>query len=368
MLSSILGVIATRMFDTIIQPYLGIYLQFNISQISLIILISTIVGGILTMSLGILADFVSPYRILIFSLIATSIGILFLVLSNTFLLILIAVALAYIGFSARVPLMRTIIGRRLSKNELSVYFTIVPLTSVAAPLISVSIAQESYAIDLILILVIIIILLFIILNISSIVSNIRSDKIKDIRTYINLIKDKKTLTLPLLLAIIRFIFMTSFLYIPLYFTEIIKGSLLELGIMFSTEAVAISLAAFPSKLLSNKLGDISSLMITRVSAAITYSLLYFVNSPILFVLVNFIGTLFIAMDNIPEVNLISKMKTANLAMSLIDSLSTLLSICSPVIALYIWISVFPKAIFIISLFVIIPSIIMLNYKKLYRVD
>ncbi len=89
MLSSILGVIATRMFDTIIQPYLGIYLQFNISQISLIILISTIVGGILTMSLGILADFVSPYRILIFSLIATSIGILFLVLSNTFLLILI---------------------------------------------------------------------------------------------------------------------------------------------------------------------------------------------------------------------------------------------------------------------------------------
>ncbi len=97
--------------------------------------------------------------------------------------------------------------------------------------------------------------------------------------------------------------------------------------MFSTEAVAISLAAFPSKLLSNKLGDISSLMITRVSAAITYSLLYFVNSPILFVLVNFIGTLFIAMDNIPEVNLISKMKTANLAMSLIDSLSTLLSIC-----------------------------------------
>ncbi|WOE51532.1 hypothetical protein RQ359_000836 [Sulfuracidifex metallicus DSM 6482 = JCM 9184] len=138
--------------------------------------------------------------------------------------------------------------------------------------------------------------------------------------------------------------------------------------MFSTEAVAISLAAFPSNLLSNKLGDISSLMITRVSAAITYSLLYLVNSPILFVLVNFIGTLFIARDNIPEVNLISKMKTANLAMSLIDSLSTLLSICSPVIALYIWISVFPKAIFIISLFVIIPSIIMLNYKKLYRVD
>jgi MFS family permease len=367
MLSSILGVIATRMFDTIIQPYLGIYLQFNISQISLIFLISTIVGGILTMSLGILADFVNPYRILIFSLIATSIGILFLVLSSTFLLILIAVALAYIGFSVRVPLMRTVIGRRLSKNELSVYFTIVPLTSVAAPLISVSIGQESYAIDLILILVIIIILLFIILNMGSIVSNIRSDKIKDIRTYINLIKNKKTLTLPLLLAIIRFIFMTSFLYIPLYFTEIIKGSLLELGIMFSTEAIAISLAAFPSKLLSNKLGDISSLMITRVSAAITYSLLYFVNSPILFVLVNFIGTLFIAMDNIPEVNLISKMKTANLAMSLIDSLSTLLSICSPVIALYIWISVSPKAIFIISLFVIIPSIIMLNYKKLYRI-
>lgn len=44
------------------------------------------------------------------------------------------------------------------------------------------------------------------------------------------------------------------------------------------------------------------------------------------------------MDNVPEVRVISKMKTANLAMSLIESLSTLLSISAPIIALYIWVS------------------------------
>jgi len=111
-----------------------------------------------------------------------------------------------------------------------------------------------------------------------------SNKIKGYKAYINIIKDKNALTLPLLLAINGFIFITSLFYIPLYFTVIIKGSLLELGIMFSTEAIAISLAAFSSKFLSDKLGDINTLAITRILAAITYSLLYFVKSPILFIL------------------------------------------------------------------------------------
>lgn len=56
-LSSILAGIAVRMFETIIQPYLGVSLQFTILQISLIFLISTLIVGILILSAGILADF-----------------------------------------------------------------------------------------------------------------------------------------------------------------------------------------------------------------------------------------------------------------------------------------------------------------------
>ncbi|WP_286188818.1 hypothetical protein [Sulfolobus sp. S-194] len=70
------------------------------------------------------------------------------------------------------------------------------------------------------------------------------------------------------------------------------------------------------------------------------------------------------MDNVPEVSVISKMKTANLSMSLIDSVSTLLSISSPIIALYIWVNISPEATFLFSLLAIIPSIIMFSYKKL----
>ncbi|MEJ2776230.1 MFS transporter [Sulfolobaceae archaeon RB850M] len=142
LLSSILAAFAVRIFGTIIQPYLGIQLQFTIFQISLIYLILTLVEGIITLSIGILADFINPYNLLTLSLMAISIGILFLILSDIFLVILIAMSLVYIGFSIRVPLMRVIIGRRLNKNELSIYFTIVPLTSIAAPLISAYIAQE----------------------------------------------------------------------------------------------------------------------------------------------------------------------------------------------------------------------------------
>lgn len=362
-LFSTLAVFATYMFGTIIQPYLGIHLQFNIFQISLIFLSSTLVVAILTLSIGILADLFNAFNLLILSLIATSIGILLLAFSNTFLVILIAVTLAYIGFRVRVPLMRVIIGRRLSKTDLSIYFTLVPLISMVAPLISASIAQVSYTVSFIIILSIVVILILVILRIKSITSDTRSNKIKDYKAYINLIKDKNALTLPLLLAVNRFIFITSLFYIPLYFTVIIKGSLLELGIMFSTEAIAISLAAFPSKFLSDKLGDINTLAITRILAAITYSLLYFIKSPILFILVNFIGMFFLAMDNVPEVRVISKMKTANLAMSLIESLPTLLSISSPIIALYIWVSISPEAIFLLSLLVIIPSIIMLQLQR-----
>ncbi|ADX81721.1 MFS transporter [Saccharolobus islandicus] len=175
-------------------------------------------------------------------------------------------------------------------------------------------------------------------------------------------EDRSGLILPLLLAVNRFIFGTSFLYIPLYFTEIIKGSLLELGIMLSTETIAISLASSLSKFISDRLGNVTTLAMTRILAAITYALLYFVKSPVIFILINWVGTLFIAMDNVPEVSVISKMKTANLSMSLIDSVSTLLSISSPIIALYIWVNISPATIFLLSLLVIIPSILMFKYK------
>lgn len=369
LLSSILTAFVVRIFGTIIQPYLGIQLQFTIFQISLIYLILTLVEGIITLSIGILADFINPYNLLTLSLMAISIGILFLILSDIFLVILIAMTLVYIGFSVRVPLMRVIIGRRLNKNELSIYFTIVPLTSIAAPLISAYIAQESYKVDFILTFIIIIIVILIILRIRSIIFDVRVNNLErvDVKSYIKLVKeDKNAITLPFLIAIIRFIFGTSFLYIPLYFTEIIKGSLLELGIMFSTETITISLAAFPSKFLSDKLGDIKTLAITRILAGITYALLYFTRSPILFIIINFIGTLFIAMDNLPEVSVISRSRTANLSMSLIDSVSTLLSISSPIIALYCWVHISPEAVFLLSLLVIIPSIIMLNYRQFIK--
>ncbi|QXJ29086.1 hypothetical protein J5U23_01955 [Saccharolobus shibatae B12] len=77
MLSSFSTAIAFRMLDTVIQPYLGIHLGFTISQISLIFLVSTIVQGVLTLSLGILADFFNAFNLLIYSFIATDIGILF---------------------------------------------------------------------------------------------------------------------------------------------------------------------------------------------------------------------------------------------------------------------------------------------------
>ncbi|WP_232616525.1 hypothetical protein [Sulfurisphaera tokodaii] len=75
---------------------------------------------------------------------------------------------------------------------------------------------------------------------------------------------------------------------------------------------------------------------------------------IFIILINFVGRLILAVDNVPEISLISKMKTVNLSMSLIDSVSTLLSISSPLIALFIWINISPASVFLISLLVI-PS-------------
>jgi len=370
MLSSLSTAIAFRMLDTVIQPYLGIHLGFTISQISLIFLVSTIVQGILTLSLGILADFFNVFNLLIYSFIATDIGILFLILSHNFLIVLAAVILAYLGFNVRVPLMRVVIGKRMSKEELSTYFTITPLFSIVSPLISGFIAQESYTIDFVVAFIFIIIVIPILFIIKSIVPLTEEKPITTtshipFKEYSKLMReDRSGLILPLLLAVNRFIFGTSFLYIPLYFTEIIKGSLLELGIMLSTETIAISLASSLSKFISDRLGDVATLAMTRILAAITYALLYFIKSPVIFILINWVGTLFIAMDNVPEVSVISKTKTANLSMSLIDSVSTLLSISSPIIALYIWVNISPEATFLLSLLVIIPSIIMFNYKKL----
>ena len=55
--------------------------------------------------------------------------------------------------------------------------------------------------------------------------------------------------------------------------------------MLSTETIAISLSAFPSKVLSDKLGDISSLAITRILPGITYASLYFIKRPPFFILI-----------------------------------------------------------------------------------
>ena len=69
-----------------------------------------------------------------------------------------------------------------------------------------------------------------------------------------------------------------------------------------------------------------------------------------------------AMDNIPEISVISKTKYANLAMSLIESLSTILSTSSLIIDLYVWVNISPNTLFLLSLLVIIPSIVILSYK------
>ena len=68
------------------------------------------------------------------------------------------------------------------------------------------------------------------------------------------------------------------------------------------------------------------------------------------------------MDNIPEISVISKMKYANLAMSLIESLSTILSTSSPIIDLYVSVNISPNSAFLLTLLVIIPSIVILSYK------
>jgi hypothetical protein len=70
----------------------------------------------------------------------------------------------------------------------------------------------------------------------------------------------------------------------------------------------------------------------------------------------------LAIDNIQEISVISKMKYANLAMSLIESLSTILSTSSLIIDLYVWVSISPNTVFLLSLLVIIPSIVIISYK------
>ncbi|BFI74382.1 MFS transporter [Sulfurisphaera ohwakuensis] len=273
-----------------------------------------------------------------------------MILFHNFLIVLFALIFIYPGFSLR-GVTRVLIGKRMSKDELSTYFTLTSLVTIVAPLIAGLIAQVSYAIGFILIFALIAVLISIIIVIRSIApltekhttrtsSNVSvSGKYthwSTIKEHVKLIKENRSeLVLPLLLALNRFIFGTSFLYIPLYFTEVIKGSLLELGIMLSVDSIAITLVSFPSKFLSDKLGNVTTLAITRILGGITFASLFFVRSPAIFILINFVGRLIIAMDNVPEVSLISKMRTANLSMSLIDSVSTLLSISSPLIALFI---------------------------------
>ncbi|WP_286188819.1 MFS transporter [Sulfolobus sp. S-194] len=280
-LSSTMAFFAARMIGTIMQPYLGIHLGFTIFQISLIFLIVAIVEGILTLSLGVLADFFNAYNLLTLFITMIDLGILIMILSDNFLSVLIAITLIYSGFSLRGVITRVLIGKRMSKDELSIYFTLTPLVTIISPLISSLIAQESYTIDLIVIFIIVITLIPNILRIRSIapITEKHTPKIQ-IKEYIRLIKENRDgLLLPLLLAIIRFIFGTSFLYIPLYFTEIIKGNLLELGIMLSVDSIAITLASFPSKFLSDRLGNVTTLAMTRILGGITYALLYFVKSP-----------------------------------------------------------------------------------------
>jgi len=77
-------------------------------------------------------------------------------------------------------------------------------------------------------------------------------------------------------------------------------------------------------------------------------------------LIFLISTLIVG--NIPEISVISKMKYTNLAMSLIESLSTILSTSSLIIDLYVWVNISPNTVFLLSLLVIIPSIVILSYK------
>lgn len=90
-------------------------------------------------------------------------------MSHNFLIVLAAVTLAYLGFNVRVPLMRVVIGKRMSKEELSTYFTITPLFSIVLPLIAGFIAQESYTIDFVVAFIFIIIVILILFIIKSIV-------------------------------------------------------------------------------------------------------------------------------------------------------------------------------------------------------
>ena len=154
------------------------------------------------------------------------------------------------------------------------YYTIVPLISIAAPLISALAALENYMLSFALIFIAVMILIITI----SILNRWYHDQyqgglsaVRDSRTYVRSIRGKRALALPLLMAIIRFIFRTTILYIPPYITKVIRDRLLELGLMLSIEGVAVSLTAYPSRPLSDRLGDINALAITRIMARITYS-------------------------------------------------------------------------------------------------
>lgn len=67
-------------------------------------------------------------------------------------------------------------------------------------------------------------LTFIILKIKFLVSESKSDKIGSVKAYI---KNRKALTLPLLIAVIRLILERVFIH-SLYFIEVIKGNIVEL--------------------------------------------------------------------------------------------------------------------------------------------
>jgi len=58
--------------------------------------------------------------------------------------------------------------------------------------------------------------------------------------------------------------------------------------MLSTETIAISLASSLSKFISDRLGNVTTLAMTRILAAITYPLIYFVKSPVIFILINWV--------------------------------------------------------------------------------
>ena len=94
----------------------------------------------------------------------------------------------------------------------------------------------------------------------------RLSAVKGSRTYVRSIGDKGALVLPLLMGMIRFIFRTTTLYIPPYITKVIRDGLLELELMLSIKGVAVGLTAYPSRHLSDWLGDINALAITRITA------------------------------------------------------------------------------------------------------